>query len=563
MKIKTITFVNHPVLGDLILDLQADGKPVSAVYIAGENGVGKTAILNSIYELSSLNPQSIADGSEAFYLLELMPEEIDLLFESPLFADIDRDQVDRDIEIRLIGKNKLDWNRVSLIIFVNGKRKSLPGYILGSNEGRQFFKFIFSDVAINFTPKSISSVTSKNLDEVKSSQKTNSDLATEITQLLVDIQALDDSDLSIWAKENIGTPISEGVLDRRISRFRKAFSIMFPSKNYKEIRNVNGKKQVIFNDGQKESFIGNLSSGEKQIVFRGGFFLKDYGAKSGAIGLIDEPEISLHPEWQLKVMNFYKAVLGIDGNESKSQLIIATHSPFILQNYDKKNEKIIILKKNEIGGVEVQKEPKFYGWTHEDVIKEAFRIVVESSVSAPLVLVEGETDEKYLNQAAAALDVDLGGVEIKWVGRIGEKGGVEFTGEKALNQALAFAKSNPSALRRPLILLYDCDTKKPESNHENVSVRTVGHKSGKKIKKGIENILVLPCDFSFDDFIYISEQMDDYGITNNIRRLDKQGLCDYLIDQNRNGNLCDLFDEFNEIFDKIKSAIDFFDSRKL
>jgi len=57
--------------------------------------------------------------------------------------------------------------------------------------------------------------------------------------------------------------------------------------------------------------ISQLSSGEKQIVFRGSFLLKDKESSKGALILIDEPEISLHPNWQLKVLSFFKNFLQI------------------------------------------------------------------------------------------------------------------------------------------------------------------------------------------------------------------------------------------------------------
>jgi len=50
-----------------------------------------------------------------------------------------------------------------------------------------------------------------------------------------------------------------------------------------------------------------------------------------SILLVDEPEISLHPEWQQKILALYKNA-GIN-----NQVIIANHSPFILSSVEPKS----------------------------------------------------------------------------------------------------------------------------------------------------------------------------------------------------------------------------------
>ena len=53
-KIRKITFHNHPILGNLFLNFcNPEGKSVDTVILAGENGTGKSTILNAIYTLVS------------------------------------------------------------------------------------------------------------------------------------------------------------------------------------------------------------------------------------------------------------------------------------------------------------------------------------------------------------------------------------------------------------------------------------------------------------------------------------------------------------------------------
>ena len=55
--------------------------------------------------------------------------------------------------------------------------------------------------------------------------------------------------------------------------------------------------------------INELSSGEKQIVFRGGLILQNLSKLEDSIMLFDEPEISLHPNWQMKIVDYYKKMV--------------------------------------------------------------------------------------------------------------------------------------------------------------------------------------------------------------------------------------------------------------
>jgi predicted ATP-binding protein involved in virulence len=71
--------------------------------------------------------------------------------------------------------------------------------------------------------------------------------------------------------------------------------------------------------------------------------------------LIDEPELSLHPSWQNRVLKIYEN-FAIKNN---CQVIIATHSPHIIGSA--KNEYIRILRKKEDGTIEAIDNSKAHG----------------------------------------------------------------------------------------------------------------------------------------------------------------------------------------------------------
>lgn len=59
MKIKRIEFKNHKVLGNLVLDFCDNrGKAVDTVIIAGENGTGKSTLLQELFSITSMDPKT-------------------------------------------------------------------------------------------------------------------------------------------------------------------------------------------------------------------------------------------------------------------------------------------------------------------------------------------------------------------------------------------------------------------------------------------------------------------------------------------------------------------------
>ena len=101
-----------------------------------------------------------------------------------------------------------------------------------------------------------------------------------------------------------------------------------------------GEKDLpLFSNSKGETFdINRLSSGEKQLFLRV-LTLKMINAENSII-LIDEPEISLHPKWQQKILKVYEKI------GKNNQIIIATHSPFILSGVEEENI-LLFIKNNE------------------------------------------------------------------------------------------------------------------------------------------------------------------------------------------------------------------------
>ncbi len=540
MKFRKITFHNHPILGNLHLDFtDANGNTADTIILAGENGCGKTSILDAIFNFFNKEHDKELSGE-----IELSYSEVSMLkqkIQTPIAKQL-RDEGD-------VVSVEFKREAHSPELYKNGQSLA-SSIVLMRQDYNQYFGKIYSDVEINFRPNMITSITSHNIDQnINNSVKSNSNIATDITQLLIDIKSRDDADLADWVNANSGLVPPESIKCIRMKRFTNAFHSIFENKRFKGVENESGVKVVTFEEHGKTISIENLSSGEKQIVFRGGFLLKDKKSKEGAYVLVDEPEISLHPKWQLEIMPFIKRLFTNEVGVQTSQIIVATHSPFIIHNSNRQNDKVVVLQKNDNGEIVVSQSPEFYSWGPKEIVKEAFNINVEFDKYEKIIFVEGETDEKYYNKALEVFGYNKNKIHFEWIGRNVEKGKSENTGDKALNSAFAFFMANKFMLKTPMILLYDCDTNKPETDNAPLFVRTMTYNSSNnQYRKGVENLLVLPENFDYESFYSISEKSDDYGAVSIHKSLNKTKLCDTICDYSN--------DKLMAVLDNLKSEID-------
>ncbi|MCY8010341.1 AAA family ATPase [Bacillus haynesii] len=106
----------------------------------------------------------------------------------------------------------------------------------------------------------------------------------------------------------------------------------FLKDTYKKIRFNEEENKLVFlnyDNPNEELDLTLLSSGEKQIVIFFVFSLTSQFRTKDKVLLIDEPELSLHIEWQSKLLDLLME------NNNSSQIIIATHSPDVIGEYNK------------------------------------------------------------------------------------------------------------------------------------------------------------------------------------------------------------------------------------
>lgn len=96
-------------------------------------------------------------------------------------------------------------------------------------------------------------------------------------------------------------------------------------------------REVIFENDLRDNIkLDELSTGEQQLFIRA-LSLKLMDLKDSVI-LIDEPELSLHPNWQNHILRVYKNI----ANQGNNQLIVATHSPQIISSTPNQSLRILI-----------------------------------------------------------------------------------------------------------------------------------------------------------------------------------------------------------------------------
>jgi len=80
MKIRKVKFERHPIFGDLELDFtDKSGKVIDTIILAGENGVGKSVLLNTFFELANLNVHPGKNNEKRFFEIQFSNTEIDYL----------------------------------------------------------------------------------------------------------------------------------------------------------------------------------------------------------------------------------------------------------------------------------------------------------------------------------------------------------------------------------------------------------------------------------------------------------------------------------------------------
>ena len=263
--------------------------------------------------------------------------------------------------------------------------------------------------------------------------------------------------------------------------------------------------------------------------------------------VIDEIAAHLHPTLQHDVLPRLISLF------PKVQFIVSSHSPLFLLGMEKRFgvDKVTILEMPEGNRINSERYSEFGKAFEYYQSTERFGEEIKQRFAAgtkPLVLTEGSLDPRYIQAALVRLGQRelLNAFDIDFVGMEDEKG-THYGGDKGLNHFRNIYEANPSLFHRPILLLYDCDTQKPNEQIGELWVRSIPHNAeNTKVKVGIENLF--PADL-FQDCFYPEVPTKDGG---SATHLDKPKFCDSICE---NGSDVD-FAKFDSVVQILKEFVE-------
>lgn len=332
MKIRKLKYKNDKILGDLELDFinPATNQPYNTVVLVGENGSGKTTILKTISDyinVITIRPfdyiEYEADG-DLFHIEPVLNGNLTFHRRINLANNVVE-------EVRRDNNNDIDTMRAD--------KKDMRHYACAFSKARADFK----------TDK-IGGVSTKTLDtEIHDDDR--EDNYTSLKQLIVDI---DNQDCSAFTQQNkVGRLDYDQFLPTsKMYRFSNSFNNFFGDITFDRIEDINKEKVIIFKKNNKDVPIDGLSTGEKQIVFRGAYLLKNSGMMEDGVAFIDEPELSMHPSWQRKILDYFRDLYkdAATGNQ-KAQLFFASHSEYVVASALEHQNDVVVIVLTDNGGV--------------------------------------------------------------------------------------------------------------------------------------------------------------------------------------------------------------------
>ena len=315
MKIKNLHIKEFKGLRDISINFEKNDEPLDLVVLAGSNGSGKTRILESIlrYFQDHINYKQNNIEAEIFYEEKeknCISNVRDFFYRLESFSYCEANDPLREKHIEI--KNKLDI---------------LP-------------KVIYVPTEINFQKMNVASTTL--VQEYKFINIVN-------TNLIKDIPSYIATKMISAMLKNKNEKVGD-VQKKVFNEINEIFENLSIDVKVEDI-SQDGRNITIFTNSSGDEFdINELSSGEKQLFLRT-LAIKMLNPENSII-LIDEPELSLHPKWQQRIVDVYRKI------GKNNQILIATHSQHILVSVRKEN--IMLLDKDDEGKIVVRTGDELY-----------------------------------------------------------------------------------------------------------------------------------------------------------------------------------------------------------
>ena len=361
MKIKNLHIEEYNGLEKLDINFESEGKVLDLIVLAGINGSGKTRVLESIrYWFEMFRSKAV--NVELFYE-ENEREVLKSLMNSEGLTEIEK-EMQKEIEYTDCLRNIKFYNY---------------DYRHNKTENRNYNSKIISKSfeKLKIFPKLIYVPTEINFEEIKKAQ---TNLKKEYRFINI-VDSYEIKDIPSYIATRISKVANEeenltmGQVRKKVfAEINGIFEILELDVKLSEISKDENSMPIFTDSSGKKFGINELSSGEKQL------FLRTLAIKmlepENSIIMIDEPELSLHPKWQQKIVDVYRKI------GRNNQIILATHSPHILGSVEKEN--IILLEKNENGIVKVKTRDEIgnsYGQTTGRILEDIMGLETDRNPS--------------------------------------------------------------------------------------------------------------------------------------------------------------------------------------
>ena len=274
VKIKELFINNYKMFENFKINFTDEkDKVLPLIVIAGINGSGKTSLLELISNFKPYYQYFLSN--ESYFKIQYKDEEISI--DKNFIQQYEYIEKQNEYSVEMQHKQ---GNQIAIL--------SIPD---------KFSSFLYLEKHITYI-------------------KTQNDNITDLKKYIV----------SYYKKESRKLDSYSKALDQIKEFIEKIFidmDVLFALSDIDDT-DTDNEKVTFKNKNSNEFDINQLSTGEKTLLSKVLYlYFKDI---KNQIILIDEPELSLHPAWQNRVLKLYENF----AKENNCQIIIATHSPHII-----------------------------------------------------------------------------------------------------------------------------------------------------------------------------------------------------------------------------------------
>ena len=330
MKIKKVLISNYKNLKNLKMNFEKNDEILDLIVLTGSNGSGKTRILECV--LSCFENYINSNYQENKNRLDIS------------FQENEKKCFEGNFDLGMFFKilNSYNWKKAEPFILGDDSKKDdfFEKEKILSDNLKIFPKIIYVPTEINFQKMNTASTTL--VQEYNFINIVN-------TNLIKDIPSYIATKMISAMLKNKNEKVGD-VQKKVFNEINEIFENLSIDVKVEDI-SQDGRNITLFTNSSGDEFdINELSSGEKQLFLRT-LAIKMLNPENSII-LIDEPELSLHPKWQQRIVDVYRKI------GKNNQIIIATHSPHILGSVKKEN--IMLLDKDDEGKIVVRTGDELY-----------------------------------------------------------------------------------------------------------------------------------------------------------------------------------------------------------